>query len=181
MRPDALEGNVYSLPRCLSFDIVKNLEELSSLEMSSLLSEPASDVSISLWVKVVWEVNLIRRATEEEETVMNELKAIERCLKEEHSLIQHHLSSVSETEVYSASFRTGCVHLLKRKLLQCEASLLNFSKTVSKYHTVALPLLELFSCDNQSFDFYLSPSDPVSNAVDIFASDSDSDLDEEDS
>ncbi len=96
---------------------------------------------------------------------MNELKAIEKSLKEEHSLIQHHLSSVSQTEVYSASFRTGCVHLLKRKLLQCEASLL------SKYHTVALPLLELFSCDNQSFDFYLSPSDPVSNAVDIFASD----------
>ncbi len=78
---------MYSLPRYLNFNIVKNLEELSSLEMSSFLSEQASDISISLWVKVVWEVNFIRRATKEEETVMNDLKTIEKSLKEAHSLI----------------------------------------------------------------------------------------------
>lgn len=172
---------MYSLPGCLNFNVVKDLEELSSIEISSLLSEPASNIPISLWVKVIREVNLIRRAAEEENTVMKEFEDVEKSMKEEHSLIQHHLSSVSQTESYSASFRNGCVHLLKRRLLQCEASLLNFSNTVSKYHTVTLPHLQLFNCDNQSFDFCLAPSDPVSNVVDIIVSDSDSESDEENS
>ncbi len=38
MRLDTLEGNAYSLPRRLQFDSVKNLEELSSLELLSLVS-----------------------------------------------------------------------------------------------------------------------------------------------
>ena len=97
MRSDALEGTVYSLPRCLTFDVVKNLEGLSALEISSLPTDPVADVPISLWVKVVRELNLIRRATEEEETVMKEFEAIEKSMKEEHSLIQHHLSSVAQS------------------------------------------------------------------------------------
>ena len=180
MRSDALEGTVYSLPRCLTFDVIKDLEELSALEISSLPTDPVADVPISLWVKVVRELNLIRRATEEEETVMKEFEAIEKSMKEEHSLIQHHLSSIAQTELYSASFRSGCVHLMKRKLLQCEVSLANFSHTVSKHYTVTLPLLQLINCDNQSFDYCLPPSDLLSNVVDI-VSDSDSDSDDENS
>ncbi len=74
MRSDALEGSAYSLPRCLQFDVVKNLEELSSLEASSLVSKPPSNIPISLWVKVVRETNLIERASEEEEMIMKQLR-----------------------------------------------------------------------------------------------------------
>ncbi len=180
MRSDALEGSAYSLPRCLQFDVVKNLEELSSLEASSLVSKPPSNIPISLWVKVVRETNLIERASEEDEMIMKEFKAVERTMKDEHSMIQQHLSSMAQSSICSAFFRNGFIHFLKRKLLQCEASLLNFAKTVSKYHTVDLPPFHLIIAHNQSFD--LPQLRPVSNPVDIIVSDldnSDSDSDED--
>ncbi len=177
MRLDTLEGNAYSLPRRLQFDSVKNLEELSSLELLSLVSKPASDVPITLWVRVVRETNLINRATEEENIISKEFVSVEKSMKEEHSTLQKHLSSMS-SESHSTCFQKGCIHYLKRKLLRCEASLLSFSKTVSMYHTINLPHLQLVHSDYQSCD-YISQSDFMPNVLVSDSDNSDSDSDEE--
>lgn len=150
MTPDTMEGTVYALPRQLQWEHVVNLAELSSLEVSSLGNTSSTlKVPIDVWIKLIRESNMIKRASEEEKMVRKEFITVETSLKEEHALILQHIASIQSASCLSLSrYEHGCVNLLNKRLLLCESSLLTFSKNVSAYHTVQLPKLRhLLSTD----------------------------------
>ncbi len=141
MTPDTMEGTVYALPRQLQWEHVVNLAELSSLEVSSLGNTSSTlKVPIDVWIKLIRESNMIKRASEEEKMVRKEFITVETSLKEEHALILQHIASIQSASCLSLSrYEHGCVNLLNKRLLLCESSLLTFSKNVGAYHTVQLP------------------------------------------
>ncbi len=191
MRPDSLEHTAYSLPSQLSWDSVKNLEELSSLEVTSTLAK-SSTVPINLWLKAVRASNMKKRSIEEQQLVAEEMKTVEFTLCEEHSLIMKHILHIKQCEQYNelSRFQVGCVHLLYERLLLCEASMQSFSQAVREYHCVKFPemlILDHYSLlcasidDGHDSDYHFTDHEDVdvnsSDSSDYSsASDSDSDI-----
>lgn len=147
MLPDSLEGIAYELPHELKWESVTNLEELSSLEVSSLASKSTVTIPIELWMKVVRASNMMRRASEEEQMVKNEFVNLENNMKAEHSTLLQYIAAVPQSSSPNSLYQNGCLNLLKRRLLLCEASLLSFAKCVTPYYTVNIPRLEILGSD----------------------------------
>ncbi len=141
MHRDTLEGSAYSLPSQLNWVVVSNLEELSSLEVTSLAGN--SKIAIQVWIKVVRASNLKKRSIEEEQMVKSEMKVVEDTLKAEHSLLVQNIHDLQEPSQY----QVGCLNLLNKQLLLSEVSLMNFSETVKKYHSVLLPQFHVIGPD----------------------------------
>ena len=87
MPQDVIEGTAYVLPRTLQWETVINMEELSSLEISSFANTSTIKIPISVWSKLIRSSNMAKRATEEEEMVMKELVTMNERLIYEHSLV----------------------------------------------------------------------------------------------
>ncbi len=131
MRPDSLEHTA----------AFKNLEELSSLEVTSTLAKSSTVPinPINLWLKAVRASG--KRSIEEQQLVAEEGRI--------------HL--VRRTFIEQYKLQVGCVHLFERLLL-CEASMLlcdrflklsgNTVNTVREYHCVKFP--EMLILDHYS-------------------------------
>lgn len=167
MLPDSLEGIAYELPRDLKWESVANLEELSSLEVSSLASKSAVTVPIELWVKVVRASNMTRRASEQEQMVKKEFASLESSMKAEHSILLQYITTIMQRSSPISSYQNGCLNLLKRRLLLCEASLLSFAKSVTSYHTVSMPQLEILGADTHGYGFDGSGTNELQEDPDI--------------
>ncbi len=80
---DALEGSAYSLPQKQSWDVVSDLDQLTTLEVASLAH--SSSIPIEVWIKVVRAHNMKQRAKEEQQIVKTEMANVEESLKEEQT------------------------------------------------------------------------------------------------
>lgn len=167
MLPDSLEGIAYELPRDLKWESVTNLEELSSLEVESLASKSTVTVPIELWVKVVRASNMMKRASEEEQMVNKEFASLENSMKAEHSILLQYVSTVTQSSSPNSLYQKGCINLLKRRLLLCEASLLSFAKSVTSYYTVNIPQLEILGSDTHGYDIEDSATNKPQEDPDI--------------
>ena len=65
MAPDVLEGTAYHLPDKLNWELVANVESLTSLEVDSIISSTAVPTELS--AKIVRASDMKRRAEEEVE------------------------------------------------------------------------------------------------------------------
>ncbi len=109
MHRDILEGTAYVLPSQLNWVAVSNLEELSSLEVTSLAGN--SKIAIHVWIKVVRANNIKKRSTEEEQMVRSEIKVVEDTLKAEHNLLILNIRDLQVKDVPS-QYHVGCLNLL---------------------------------------------------------------------
>ncbi len=81
--------------------------------------------------------------------IKNEMLVVEDSFKEQ-SLLHKHIQEIvtTQSDAVPSQFQLGCVNLLNKRLLLCEASLLNLSKTVSLYHDVQLPTMYLLGSND---------------------------------
>ena len=152
MPQDVLEGTAYVLPRTLQWETVINMEELSTLEISSFANTSTIKIPISVWSKLIRSSNMVKRATEEEEMVMKELVTMNERLIYEHSLV---LKYIKQTKSCAHSdYVQGRLHLLYRRLLLCETAVLYFPENVHSLHKAVTPNLILLK---NSFTKYYWP------------------------
>ena len=105
MPRDSLEGSAYVLPINLEWDTVTNLEELASLEISSFAEISTIRIPVHVWSKLIRASNMIKRASEEEEMVKQELNT---RLIDEHSIVLQHIQVTKSATQYSA-YLQGCL------------------------------------------------------------------------
>lgn len=154
MPQDILEGTAYVLPRTLQWETVINMEELSTLEISSFANTSTIKIPISVWSKLIRSSNMVKRATEEEEMVMKELVTMNERLIYEHSLV---LKYIKQTKSCAHSdYVQGCLNLLYRRLLLCETAVLYFSENVHSLHKAVTPNLILLK--NSSYNSIIGQS-----------------------
>ena len=91
MPRDSLEGSAYVLPINLEWDTVTNLEELASLEISSFAEISTIRIPVHVWSKLIRASKMIKRASEEEEMVKQELVTLNTRLIDEHSIVLQHI------------------------------------------------------------------------------------------
>ena len=147
MPRDTLEGTVYFLPATLQWETITDMEELSTLEISSFANAATVKIPIAVWSKVIRASSLVKRASEEEEMVVSELAMMNERLIDEHSLV---LRNIQQKKTCTPSnYVQGCLNLLHRRLLLCETALLCFSEKVHLHHKAFIPNLLLL--DNSSY------------------------------
>lgn len=149
MPKDQLEGIAYVLPQTLEWETISNLEELSHLEMSSCADISTLMLPIDVCSKLIRTSNMIKRASEEEVMITQELAMLNSQLVEEHCSVLQQIKVMKVSQIHqSTSYVQGCLNLLNRRLILCESRLLAFSKTVSPYHKPIIPNLVLLNNDH---------------------------------
>ena len=144
---DTLEGTVYYLPATLQWETITDMEELSTLKISSFANAATEKIPITVWSKVIRASSLVKRASEEEEMVVSELAMMNERLIDEHSLV---LRNIQQKKTCTPSnYVQGCLNLLHERLLLCETALLCFSVKVHLHHKAFVPNLLLL--DNSSY------------------------------
>lgn len=138
MPPDSMEGNMYHLPRELNWENISNFEQLTSLEVSTLVCN-TTFIPIDTQIKVMRALNMKQRAIEEQKMIKNEMATVVYSYKHEHSLLKKYIQDSVQSQATLTQFQRGCLSLLYNRLLFCESFLINLSNAFSVYHDVVLP------------------------------------------
>ena len=145
MAADVLEGTAYHLPDRLNWELVANVERVTSLEVDSIISSTAVPTELS--AKIVRAFDMKRRVEEEVEILREEISRILDFYTREHSLLEQHIDDCINSTDSPSCFKQGCLNLLYHRLLYCEVTLMHFSNSISYHHHVLLPKLKLIVAD----------------------------------
>ena len=136
---DEYEGTVYHLPQSLQWQDVLDSEGLISVELSTYHAEARDTNLIN---KAIRANNMKQRAEEEIEMVKEDMKRAAKFYCTEHLLLH---SQIDALQIVQTRYRNGCVNLLYHRLLQCECTLLQYSKNFEPYISFVYPPCSLIS------------------------------------
>ena len=146
MTPDILEGTSYRLPERLNWELVANVEMLTSLEVHSIVTSPTMPTELS--AKIARAVDMKKRAEEDLRILKEEICQIVDFYTREHSLIKQHIDHFLKSTDSLSCFKQGCLNLLYHRLLSCEITLTHFSRSVISDQPIHLPKLSLVMADD---------------------------------
>ena len=183
MHPDTLEGTEYTLPNQVTWESVRDLENLSLLERTSYLPINCT-LPLDMWLKALRANDIAKRSVEEQHLLIKEMKMVETTLNEQHSILLEHIHQMNERQPMDR-FQMGCMCLLYERLLLCEASLQSFCQDVREYHTVTLPDMKMLGqtgllCAASCIDELNDPNEEVPSTSAIMYSNSCSDSSDDD-
>ena len=140
MSTDRYEGTLYNLPKTLSWEMISNLEGLTSVEINCMVGKTV--VPMEAFLKAIRSMNLINRSIEEERMVQEELSHMADFYLREHAALEHAIADIEPQSTYEC----GCLNLLHHRLLFNEMTLMDLSKC----YNIHLPIIKFCNFDTKS-------------------------------